>query len=231
MKQNLITVAITVTTLAVALAFFFAGYFVRGWVDEGRQVAVPQAQPTVKPVGTLVVPNVSPDDDPALGPDNALVTIVQFSDFWCPYSKRYFDETLPMILSNYGDRVRYVYRDFPLGSIHPKAQKAAEAAQCAFEQGKFWEYHDMLYENQGELELADLKAYAVALGLDESAFNLCLDSDKYAHEVEKDVEDGKSYGVLGSPTFFINGRKVVGALPYATFQTIIDEELAKVGTR
>ena len=184
-----------------------------------------------QPLGSLVVANVSVDDDPARGLKDAPVTIIEFSDFQCTYGKRYFDETLPMILSNYSDKIQYVYRDFPVGSIHPNSTKVAEASQCAFEQGKFWEYHDMLYKNQGKQELADLKAYAVVLGLDENAFNLCLDSGKYAGEVEKDVADGKSYGVYGSPTFFINGRKVVGALPYATFKTIIDEELSKVTTR
>jgi len=196
-----------------------------------RNAATVSAGQQQKPLGSLVVPNVSVDDDPVRGLKDAPVTIIEFSDFQCPYSKHYFDETLSMILSNYSDRIQYVYRDFPVASIHPNAPKTAEAAQCAFEQGKFWEYHDMLYKNQGKQELADLKAYAVVLGLDERAFNLCLDSGKYAGEVEKDVADGKSYGVYGSPTFFINGRKVVGALPYATFRTIIDEELSKVTTR
>lgn len=226
--------AVTVVALAICLLlFFFAGFFARGWVDQ-RQVAAPQTpqtKPTQEPLGSLVVPNVVVDDDPARGALNAPLTFIEFSDFQCPYSKRYSDEILPMILSNYGDRIRYVYRDFPLSSIHPKAQKAAEAAQCAFEQGKFWEYHDLLFKNQGKLELADLKAYALSLGLDEGKFNLCLDSDKYAPEVQKDIQDGQTYGVTGTPTFFINGRKAIGALPYATFKTIIDEELAKVATR
>ena len=232
MKRNLITTALTVAALVICfLGLFFAGYFARGWVDQRREVAAPQTTTTQQPLGSLVVPNVTVDDDPARGAQNAPLTFIEFSDFQCPYSKRYFDEILPMILSNYGDRIRYVYRDFPLSSIHPKAQKAAEAAQCAFEQGKFWEYHDMLFNNQEKLELADLKAYAVSLGLDEGTFNLCLESGKYAPEVQKDIQDGQSYGVQGTPTFFINGRKVIGALPYATFKAIIDEELAKVATR
>jgi protein-disulfide isomerase len=171
---------------------------------------------------------VSADNDPALGPENAPVTIIQFSDFQCPFSKRYFDETEQLILSAYGDQVRYVFRDFPLTSIHPQAEKAAEAARCAFDQGKFWEYHDMLFQNQGALDVDSLKSYAAALGLDQTAFNLCLNSGKYAEEVEKDIEDARSYGVTGSPTLFINGRKVVGAQPYAVFQNIIEEELAKI---
>jgi len=231
-KRNYImTAAVTVATIAIAMAFFFGGYFVRGWVQGNQEESGLPTQTPVSAVGALVVGNVSADDDPARGPENALVTIIEFSDFQCPYSKRYFDETLPLILSNYGDQVRYVFRDFPLTSIHPQAEKAAEAAECAGEQGKFWEYHDMLFQNQKALEIIDLKAYAVELGLDESAFNFCLDSDKYADEVGKDIEDGKSYGVGGTPTVFINGRKVVGALPYTTWQSVIDEELAKASSR
>jgi protein-disulfide isomerase len=222
--------AVTVTTIAIAMAFFFGGYFVRGWVDGGQEAAVLPTQTPVPAVGTLVVGNVSPDDDPARGPENAAVTIIEFSDFQCPYSGSYFNQTLPLILSNYGDKVRYVYRFFPLSSIHPEAEKAAEAAECAYEQGEFWEYHDILYQNQNALGITDLKAYAVELGLDESAFDLCLDSGKYADEVAKDVKDGQSYGVSGTPTFFVNGRKVVGALPYTTWQSVIDEELSKASS-
>ena len=221
MRPYLITAAISTATIILALGFFFTGFFARDWVgEEPAQTPTPQ-------LGNLVVGNVSVDDDPALGPDDALVTIIQFSDFQCPFSKRYFDETEQLILSNYGDQVSYVFRDFPLTSIHPQAQKAAEAAQCAFDQGKYWEYHDMLFQNQGALDVDSLKSYATALGLDETAFNLCMDSGKYAEEVAKDIADGRSYGVLGSPTFFINGRKVVGALPYDTFQMVIEEELPK----
>jgi len=230
MKQHLITIAVAVSSMAVVLAFFFGGYFMRGLVDEGQQATEYQDQRNDKPLGTLAVPNVS-DDDPAQGSNDAPVTIIEFSDFQCPYSKKYYDEILPIILSEYGDKIQYVYRDFPLISIHPQAQKAAEAAQCAFEQGKFLEYHNMLYENQGKLELANLKAYAAVLGLNESEFNLCLDSGKYAREVEKDVEDGRNYGVTGSPTFLINGRKLVGAQPFSTFQKVIEEELAKASNR
>ena len=243
MKQNLITI-LTVSVLVICFVlFFFTGYAVRGWVDQGRPVAAPQPQPTQpnqpaqqptstqQQLGGLVVPNVTADDDPARGAQNAALTFIEFSDFQCPFSKRYFDETLTTLLVYYGNKMRYVYRDFPLTSIHNKAQKAAEAAQCAFEQGKFWEYHDLLFKNQGKLELADLKAYALSLGLDEGKFNLCLESGKYAAEVQKDIQDGQTYGVKGTPTFFINGRMVVGAQPYATFKTVLDEELAKVAAR
>lgn len=215
------TAAISAATIILALGFFFSGFFARDWVNEEP------AQTPTPPVGNLVVGNVSADDDPTLGSEDAPVTIIQFSDFQCPFSRRYFSETEQLILSAYGDQVRYVFRDFPLTSIHPQAEKAAEAAQCAFDQGKFWEYHGMLFQNQGALDADSLKSYAATLGLDQTAFNLCIDSGKYAEEVAKDIADGRSYGVLGSPTFFINGRKVVGALPYDTFQMVIEEELPK----
>ena len=246
MKPYLVSALAALMTVALALAFFFAGFFVRGWVDEEQgqpvvavptaasKTATPSAQGTPVATATVaadVVANVSVDDDPARGPQNAAVTIVEFSDFQCTFCKRYVDETQPLILATYGSRVRYVFRDFPIAQLHPQAQKAAEAAQCAFDQGKFWEYHDRLFQNQGLLDDASLKAHATALGLDASAFNTCLDSGKYTQEVQKDFDDARAYGVTGAPTFFINGRKVVGAKPYAEFSAIIEEELAKAGTR
>jgi protein-disulfide isomerase len=231
MKNHLITVVVAVISVAVVLAFFYGGYFVRGLVDERQQTTENEEQQNDQPSETLVVPDVSADDDPTQGSKDAPVTIIEFSDFQCPYSKQYHDEILPMIVSVYGDEIRYVYRDFPLTSMHPQAQKAAEAAQCAFEQGKFWEYYENLFRNQGALDVPNLKNYATELGLDESNFNLCLDSGKYAQEVQKDFEDGRSYGVTGSPTFFINGRMLVGAQPFSTFQTVIEEELVKASDR
>ena len=117
----------------------------------------------------------------------------------------------------------------PLG--RKKAAKAAEAAQCAVDQGKFWEYHDLLFQNPGALDVTSLKDHAGSLGLDRSAFNLCLDSDKYAQEVQKDFDDSRAYGVTGAPTFFINGPKLTEAQPFAAFQKIIDQELAKASAQ
>jgi len=169
---------------------------------------------------------VSPDDDPAWGPVGAAVTIIEFSDYQCPFCKRFYDETLPQIQATYEGRVRFVYRDFPLTSIHPHAQKAAEASECADEQGRFWEYHGLLWANQQELDVASLKAYAGELGLDTATFDGCLDSGKYSQEVQKDYSDGISYGVQGTPWFFINGVEVQGAQPFSNFQTVIDSLLA-----
>jgi len=180
-----------------------------------------------QPSPTAGIVQVSADDDPALGPQDAPVLIVEFSDFQCGYCARFTTETLNQILDTYGNQVRFVYRDFPLTSMHPYAQKAAEAAQCAYEQGKYWEYSDLLFQNQQALDVDSLKGYAQQLGLDTDAFNECLDSGRYTSEVQNDFAQGQSYGVTGTPTFFINGRLLVGAKPFSAFQAMIAEELAK----
>ncbi len=166
------------------------------------------------------------DDDPALGPEDAPVTIIEFSDYQCPFCSR-AEPTIKQILEEYGDKVRFVYRDFPLDQLHPFARKASEASHCAEEQGKFWEYHDALYENQAGINAAGLEQFAKDIGLDMDAFKTCLDSGKYANEVQKDLDDGQEYGVSGTPAFFVNGFSISGAQPFAVFKDIIDKELAK----
>lgn len=169
---------------------------------------------------------VSADDDAIKGSSKAPVTIIEFSDFQCPYCGRFFSETLPLIKEKYIDtgKVQFVYRDFPLG-IHQHAQKAAEAAECAGEQEKYWDYHDLLFENQNALDTASLKAYAKQLGLNTEKFNDCLDQGKMTEEVQNDFQEGSRYGVTGTPAFFINDVKIVGAQPYAAFEQIIEQEL------
>jgi protein-disulfide isomerase len=131
-------------------------------------------------------------------------------------------------LDTYEGKVKYVQRDFPLPpSMHPNAQKAAEATECADDQGKFWEYHDLLYANQNALDVASLKSYAAQLGLDTATFDECLDAGEQTAEVQKDYQDGQSYGVGGTPAFFINGQLVSGAQPFALFQQVIDAALAE----
>ncbi len=172
--------------------------------------------------------NVSVDDDPYIGNPNAKVVIVEFSDFQCPYCRKFAIETLPKIIENYGDKIMFVYRDFPL-EIHKLAFNASIAANCAREQGKFWEYHDILFERQAEWSnnASMFIKYAAELKLDVEAFKACLESGRYNEEIEKDFLDGLHAGVEGTPTFFINGRKVVGAAPYEVFVRIIEEELSE----
>lgn len=163
-------------------------------------------------------------EGPSRGPQDADVTIVEFSDFECPFC-RSATETIEQLLEHYGEEVRLVFRHFPL-PIHENAQRAAEAAVCANEGGKFWEYHDLLFLNQDALAQEDLIGYAKEVGLEEAAFVSCLESGKATTVVEKDVSDAESAGVSGTPSFFINGRPLSGALPYDTLRDAIDDELA-----
>lgn len=177
------------------------------------------------------IPKVSIDDDAMKGDKDAPVTIIEFSDFECFFCARFAKNTLPQIVSEYIDtgKVRFVYRDLPLDK-HKNAKPAAIAAECAREQGgdeMYFEYHDKIFENQASLGAENFKQWAVDLGLEASQFNECLDSEKYSDEVNKDIADGQSYGVSGTPAFFINNRFVSGAQPFAVFKTVIDEELAK----
>lgn len=169
---------------------------------------------------------VSPEDDASIGPANAPVTIIEFSDYQCPFCAR-VEPTVKQILETYKGKVRFVYRDFPL-SFHQNAQKAAEATECADEQSKFWEYHDLLFEKQSEWSssgVAKLKEYASSLGLNTGQFEKCLDSGKYSAEVKKDFEDGQNAGVSGTPAFFVNGVAIVGAQPFNVFEQAIEQEL------
>ncbi len=155
------------------------------------------------------------------------VVIEEFSDFECPFCGRAFP-TVDRILDEYGDQVEFVYKHFPLTSIHPRAQKAGEASECARDQGKFKEYHDKLFQNQRALEITNLKQYAADLGLNTDKFNSCLDNSDKASVVNNDLAEGRQRGVTGTPTFFINGQKLVGAQPFENFKAVIDAQLAKV---
>jgi protein-disulfide isomerase len=171
---------------------------------------------------------VSLDDDPMKGSPDAPVTIVEFSEFQCPACGAYARDTFPQIDETYikTGKVKYVSRDYPL-SYHENAQKAAEAGECAAEQGKFWEYHDKLFASQDALDVPSLKKYAADLGLDTAKFDACLDSGVMAEEVQKDFAEGNSYGVRGTPAFFVNGIKLRGAQSFTAFQELIEEELKR----
>lgn len=175
------------------------------------------------PVAEPPVLSVDPDDDPSIGPSDAPVTIVEFSDFQCPYCQKSV-ATLKELRRLYGDKIRVVYRDYP-GPNHPQAASAAEAAQCASDQGKFWEYHDVLFDHQGTGW--DYGALARELGLHAGEFSSCLNTARYREEVRKDLQDGLALGIASTPTFFINGRPLVGARSLADFTALIDPLLQK----
>ncbi len=179
-----------------------------------------------QPVNQPSKVQVSAEEDAVKGSKNAPVTIIEFSDYQCPFCAKFYLETFPQIEESYikTGKVKFVYRDFPLG-FHQFAQKAAEASECADEQGKFWEYQDKIFKNQQVLDIANLKQYAKDLGLDAAKFNDCLDSGKMASEVQKDLKDGQSYGVDGTPAFFINDIFVGGAQPFSVFQQVIEQAL------
>jgi len=168
------------------------------------------------------------DDDPVLGRADAPVTIIEFSDYECPYCQRYHSETFSQIIATYGDQIRYVFKDLPLTSIHPNAIPAANAAHCAHEQNTFWEFHDLLFSMQLGLNNNAYLAYADALGLDQGAFEACLNEGRYVEVVMEDTKTLSNFNVqLSTPTFFINGQYLAGAQPFSVFAQIIDAELEK----
>jgi len=164
-------------------------------------------------------------DDPTWGEPGAKLTIMEFSDFQCPFCQESFP-VIRELLFRYQDQIHYIYRDFPDAINHPDAINAALAANCAIEQEKFWPMHDKLFLNRDKLSVTDLKRYAKELGLEESEFNGCFDSGKYHKEIQEDYQDGVNLGVIGTPTFFINGYKVSGSLPMDVFLQIAEFVLA-----
>jgi len=182
---------------------------------------------------------ISIDDDPVIGDPNAPITIIEFSDFQCPFCARFHTQTLPLILDEYiqEGKVKLVFRDFPIQSIHPNALPASVAAECAHEQGKFKEMHDALFENQNEwnkLETVDALAmfsqYATEMKLEQQVFDACLTSGKYIEEIRNDLDNGRNYGVSGTPGFFVGNDQIgyvelKGAQPFESFKKIIDAQL------
>jgi protein-disulfide isomerase len=162
---------------------------------------------------------------PAKGPAGAPIEIIEFSDFQCPFCQK-ANAIVDQVLKEYGDRIRFAYRHFPLPN-HPDARPAAEASQCAAEQNRFWPYHDKLFANPSRLSTVDLKQHAADLGLEAKAFNSCVDTHKYGADVQADIEAGVVAGGDATPAFFINGRMVSGAQPFDVFKRVIDEELAR----
>lgn len=188
-------------------------------------VAPPQAPEAQQnqPVQRYDVPV---DDDPILGSSDAPITIIEFSDYECPFCRRWHQEVMPQIQAKYGDSVRFVYRDFPLYSIHPNAEPAAIAANCAGEQDQYWAFNELIFATDTPLSREVYEAHAQTLEMDLDAFRACIDSGRTKAEVDADYAYASQLGVRSTPTFFINGLAVVGAQPFEVFEQLIDMELA-----
>ena len=227
---------------SVLLPLAFVAGLTFGYIFWGRSDPSVQNQPTVAaassgnqgqsaPSGAEPTPefrryDIPEDDDPVLGPDVAPITIIEFSDYECPYCRKWHVEVLPSLQAEYGDQIRLVYRDFPLTSIHSNATPAAVAANCAREQDMYWEYNEKLFDMKLNLGTSTYQTYAEELDLEMDAFNECLESGRYVDEVEADYEFAVNLGIRSTPTFFVNGIPVVGAQPFEVFKNLIDQELA-----
>jgi len=226
-KRNWVATVVTFGVLGLVALFigrvlFYTLLIQKGEIDPTNSDAVgsfslgTSLPPAPIPEGEF---NLVTEDDPSLGPKDAPLTIVEFADFGCPYSQEVFF-VLKQFLQAYPDQVRFIYRDFPLTDLHPMAQRAALASECAHEQGKFWELHDRIYQNQNDLSEDRLLELAKQVGLNESRYKNCMNTEKYSAEIQKDVEEGFAAGVRGTPTFFINGNRVAGSIPEKMFEQI-----------
>ena len=196
------------------------------------QNKLPSSQP-------IIELKISADNDPIIGNSNAPITIIEFSDFQCPFCAKFHIQTLPKIIDEYikEGTVKLVFRDFPIQSIHSNALPASLAAECANEQGKFKEMHDKLFDKQNEWNNKNIdnviilfNQYALEIGLEEEKFDSCLRNGKYVEEIQKDLNDGRTYGISGTPGFFIGNDKIgfvelKGAQPFESFKKVIDSQL------
>ncbi len=210
------------------------GALAAGGSNDGAKVAAAAPAPSPSAANDQPAPAASPvkpvdeKTDHIRGNKDAKVTLIEYSDFECPFCLRHLD-TINQLLANYKNDVRLIYRHFPLQSLHPEAQKAAEASECAALQGKFWEMHDKIFEanTAGNMGVQRWKDAAKELGLDVNKFNTCLDSGEASARVAQDQQEGGAAGISGTPGTFVNGKLVEGAVPFATFKSIVEQEGAK----
>jgi protein-disulfide isomerase len=211
--------------------FFWLGLFLilvfglgLGWMVWGQGII--QAASEVKIDPNLQRYDVPVDGNPSIGPENAPITLVEFSDYQCPFCEQWYKDVYSRLMRDYGDKIRFVYRDFPLYAIHPDSQSAAEAAHCAGEQKAYWYYHDALFNGKYGLGPAAYVKYASDMGLNLVQFNKCVSDRSYKTKVDANHNFASNLGVSSTPTFFLNGMAIVGAQPYDVFKQIIDKELA-----
>jgi protein-disulfide isomerase len=219
---------VTTVVLIVALALFaFKGGNPAAGPSGGTVADAPTPSPAPAPSPTVDMAGLITADDHVKGDPDAPVTIVEWSDFECPFCARFYSDTLGQIDEQYikTGKVKLVYKDFPL-SFHPQAQKAAEASECAGKQDKFWEMHDLLFEKGVVGGVTTFKQYASDLGLDSSKFDSCLDSGETAQGVQADMALGGQSGIQGTPGFIVNGQVISGAQPFTVFQQVIESQLS-----
>ena len=244
LQKNIVVTALIIAAFIIGSLFTKVQYLEKsgGTANQNTAQAIPKTAPQALPPENTGPVKVSVDDDPLLGDKNAKITMIDFTDYECPFCKRYFDETFTQIKKEYIDtgKIKYVVRDLPL-SFHANAHKEAQAAECAREQGGdavYYKYHDEIFKrttsNGTGLALDKLPVIANDLGLNGTILKSCLDSDKYKAEVDKDLADASAVGATGTPTFFIGkstengiieGTKIVGAQPFSVFQAEIDKQL------
>jgi len=251
-KKSTYNNMIKAIVVAIGIATFIGGYSL-GTMDSSDSLSGEEIKEIIseinsksvaQPAQQLAAPSIPStidvtfDGNPMIGDPNAPITIVEFSDFQCPFCSRFHDQTLPAIMENYIDtgKVNFVYRDLPL-SFHANANSASIAAECANEQGKFWEYHDVLFQKQSQWQslgtedfATNAKQFATDIGLESASFESCLTSSKTASKVRQDSLDASSYGATGTPTFFIGNEKdgfvkIVGAQPFSAFEAEINSQL------
>jgi protein-disulfide isomerase len=202
------------------------GLLIEQRMSEAHDAYIAKLKDKVPVVISLEPPRqkVASAGHPTKGPKDAPIEFIEFSDFQCPFCQR-ANPTVEQVLKTYGSQIRFVYRHYPLPN-HPNARPAAEAAACADEQGRFWQYHDELFAKSNQLTDADLKEHAAAVGLDAARFAACVDGHRFKNQIDQDIKEGNDAGVSGTPAFFINGRALEGAQPFEAFKRVIDEELA-----
>jgi protein-disulfide isomerase len=225
-KRSHLYAVLTVLAFAVGVLL---GYVVWGYQPNGSQVQV-AAAPVAAPAQATEAPQFTRYDIPvkgfpSLGPENAPITIVEFSDYQCPFCRRWHEEVYEQLLSAYPGKIRMVYRNLPLTSIHPDAMGAAEAAMCAGEQDAYWPFHNKLFTSDSLTQPTFLQ-YAQELSLNVDQFKTCITNEKYKEAIQADSDFAINMGIRSTPTFFINGLAVVGAQPLDVFKQVIDKELA-----
>lgn len=244
--KNVIKNNLLISMCSIMIVGFFLGYFVGEEIgqDTARKQELEKYEQRIDELETPKIETfyeIPKDNDPMLGDPNAPISIIEFSNYQCQFCARFYSDTLPLLKSQYIEtgKVNLIYRDFPIQKINSNAMPTALASECANEQGKFWEYHDMLFEtqdtwkqNKSDLLNLTLKQFAKELNLNQEQFDSCLDSGKYAEEVNQDVEDGRKYVVSGTPTFFVGNEEIgyssiFGAQSFSDFRIMIDEKLTQ----